>query len=198
MRTFYLFLVMLAISIVTGCASVPMTSLEEDSAAKQFQVSKYKSSIYLFRNEIRGGGFPFTVSIDDQIAGQTAANTFFKWEVAPGEHLIKSFAEDTSSILLIAKEGQAHFVRQKVKIGMWMPRSQLSEVTETEGKEAVNECKMVKSNFTQLEMAYSKSESIEVEKLKLQLEIEKLKLEQQKMKGLTTELIPSSIPAGKQ
>lgn len=186
----------LAVCIVTGCASVPMASLEEDSTAKQFQVSKEKSSIYLYRNESFGGAIPLTVSIDDQMSGQTAPYTFYKWEVAPGEHLIKSFAEDVSSLLLVAKAGQAHFVRQEVKMGMWMARSQLSEVSESEGKEAINECKMAKSNIAQVEKTYAKSDSNEVEKLKLQLEIEKLKLEQQKLKGAATE--PAPVAPGKQ
>lgn len=190
-------LFVLVVCIVTGCASVPMASLEEDSNAKQFQVAKEKSSIYLYRNENFGGAIPLTVSIDDQVSGQTAPYTFYKWEVAPGEHLIKSFAEDVSSLLLVAKAGQAHFVRQEVKMGMWTARSQLYEVSVSEGKDAINECKMAMSKINTVENNSAKSDSTDVEKLKLQLEIEKLKLEQQKLKSSVPEVV-SEISAGKQ
>ena len=185
--------------LLNGCASVPMASLEEDSAAKKYQVSKDKSMIYLFRNENFGGALPLTVSIDEQIAGQTAPYTYFVWEVVPGEHLIKSFAEDVSSLLLVAQPGKAHFVRQEVKMGMWMARSQLYEVSEKDGIDAVNECKMAKSNITGTDKVLSRTGTADdIEKLKLQLEMRKIELEQQKLKSTGTEKNSSTdIPVSK-
>lgn len=184
---FRIFLIIIVPSLflilLNGCASVPMASLEEDSIAKKYQVSNDKSMIYLFRNENFGGALPLTVSIDEQIAGQTAPYTYFVWEVIPGEHLIKSFAEDVSSLLLVAQPGKAHFVRQEVKMGMWMARSQLYEVSEQDGRDAVNECKMAKSNITRIDKALRKDDANEIEKMRLQLEIKKIELEQQKLKS---------------
>jgi len=146
MKKFIIILIAVFAGVVSGCATLPMASLEDDALAKRFVTAPDKSLIYLYRNELFGGAVPFQVSIDGQVAGQTIVNTFLKWDVPPGEHVIKSHSENPPSLLLVTKPGKAHFVRQEIKMGMWMPRSLLYEVSEQEGKAAINECKLVTSD----------------------------------------------------
>jgi hypothetical protein len=133
--------------LVAGCASVPMTSLDEDAKAKTFTTSPAKSSIYLYRNENFGGAIPLTVSLDGKMAGQTAAMTYFLWEVEPGSHEIGSHAENVSTLKFSTEAGKAYYVWQEVKMGMWMARSQLQQVDEATGRKAVLECKRAQSSF---------------------------------------------------
>jgi len=146
MKKFMIFLIAVFAGVVSGCATLPMASLEDDALAKRFVTAPDRSLIYLYRNEFFGGAVPFLVSIDGQVAGQTIVYTFFKWDVPPGEHVIKSHSENPPSLLLVTKPGKAHFVRQEIKMGVWMPRSLLYEVSEQEGIAAINECKLVKSD----------------------------------------------------
>ncbi|MBM4271050.1 MAG: DUF2846 domain-containing protein [Deltaproteobacteria bacterium] len=132
--------------IVSGCATIPVASSEDDALAKRFVADPDRSLIYLFRNEYFGAAIPMQVSIDGQVAGRTVAYSFFKWDVPPGEHVIKSFAENESSLSLVTKPGKVYFVRQEVKMGVWLPRSQLYEVNEQQGMAAINECKLVTSD----------------------------------------------------
>jgi hypothetical protein len=133
--------------LVSGCASVPMASLDDDAKAKTFTASPTKSSIYLYRNENFGGAIPLTVSLDGKMAGQTAAMTYFLWEVEPGGHEIGSHAENVSTLKLVTEAGKAYYVWQEVKMGLWMARSQLQQVDDATGRKAVAECKRAQSSF---------------------------------------------------
>jgi hypothetical protein len=143
----FLVVALLLASLLAGCASVPMTSAEDDARAKSFVVQKDKASIYVYRNESLGGAIPMTVSLNGKVAGQSGMQTFFLFEVEPGAHEVGSIAENTTSLKLQTEAGKAYYVWQEVKMGMWMARSQLQQVDEPAGRKAVLECKRVRSNF---------------------------------------------------
>ena len=144
---FLLTFVLLFTSFVTGCASVPMASLDADTNAKSFVVRTDKSNIYVYRNEVLGGAIPITVALDGKVAGQTAMQTYFLFEIDPGPHEVSSIAENVSTLKLDTQAGKAYFVWQEVKMGMWMARSQLQQVDEEKGRKGVAECKRAQSNF---------------------------------------------------
>ncbi len=133
--------------LLAGCASVPMTSMKEDSSAKEFKVDPAKSSIYVYRNENFGGAISMTVSLDGRVGGQTGPKTYFLWEVAPGEHEVGSIAENTVSLKLKTEAGKAYYIWQEVKMGFWMARSALHEVDEETARKAIAECKRAQSTF---------------------------------------------------
>ncbi len=143
----FLGVALLLLSIVSGCASVPMASSDEDAKAKSFTVPANKSSIYVYRNESFGGAIPMTVSLDGKLAGQSGPKTYFMWEVEPGSHEVASIAENTSTLKLNTEAGKVYYVWQEVKMGLWMPRSLLQEVDPETGKKGVAECKRAQSNF---------------------------------------------------
>ena len=140
---FALFLV----GVLSGCASVPMASLDEDVRAKTFTVREGKSNIYLYRNELFGGAIPMTVALDGKVAGQTGPQTYFMWEVDPGPHEVASHAENIITLKLNTEAGKAYYIWQEVKMGLWMARSQLHQVDEETGRKAVLECERAQSSF---------------------------------------------------
>lgn len=146
MKRIHIVLISALLIIFTGCATVPVASMEDDALAKRFVADPDRSLIYLYRNEFFGAAFSMPVTIDGQVAGKTIPFSFFKWDVPPGEHVIKSFAENESSLRVVTKPGKSHFVRQEIKMGVWQPRSQLYEVGEEQGVSAINECKLVTSD----------------------------------------------------
>jgi hypothetical protein len=137
----------LLIVLSGGCASVPMSSLDEDAAAKRFDVAPDKSNIYFYRDEEFGGAIAMPVALDGKVAGKTAANTYFLWIVEPGPHEITSLTENTATLKINAEAGRNHFVWQEVKMGMWTARSQLHEVSEEVGRKGVMECKRIAAQF---------------------------------------------------
>jgi len=144
---FSLYVLLLLASVVSGCASVPMASMDEDAKAKTFAVREGKANIYVYRNESFGGAIPLAVALNGKVAGQTGPKTYFLFEVDPGTHEVSSIAENTSTLKLDAAPGKSYYVWQEVKMGVWMARSQLQQVDEAAGKQAVAECKRAQANF---------------------------------------------------
>lgn len=147
-KLYYLIILFIFSTIIfTGCASVPMSSLDNDLLGKRFLAQNNKSNIYLYRNESMGGAVLLTISLDGKVAGQTAAQTYFLWEVDPGNHEVSSLAENVSTLNLATSPGKSYFIWQEIKMGMWTARSLLQEVDRETGEQAVNECKRAQSNF---------------------------------------------------
>jgi len=139
--------VVLIVATLSGCASVPMESIEKDAQAKKFVIDSSKANIYLYRNETFGGAIAMPVALDGKVAGKTGPKTFFHWQVKPGTHEISSLTENTAKITIDTQAGQNHYVWQEVKMGMWTARSVLHEVSPEKGMEGVNECKLLKSDI---------------------------------------------------
>jgi hypothetical protein len=130
---------------LSGCAAVPMASLDTDAKAKNFKPLPNKAAIFIYRNEVFGAAIPLAVSINGHTLGQTAAKTYFRVDVKPGPYTISSMSENVSQLELNAKTGRSYYVWQEVKMGMWAPGSHLQEVNEAVGQAGVNECKLIAS-----------------------------------------------------
>jgi hypothetical protein len=133
--------------LATGCATVPMASMDSDTTAKTFALKKDKSSIYLYRNELISGGVTMTVSLDGRVVGQTGPKTYFLLEVAPGLHEISSVSENVSTLNLNTEAGKSYYVWQEVKMGLWKARSVLQQVDGETGRKGVTECKLAQSIY---------------------------------------------------
>ena len=121
----------------TGCASVPLTSPELDEEAKAFRPVQGMSAIYLFRDENLGGAAPITISLDDQVAGQTAAWTYLRWVVPPGRHRLASYADNIALLEIVTEPGELYFVRHDIKLGLSHPRAELRVVDAERGRRGV-------------------------------------------------------------
>ncbi|WP_334186591.1 DUF2846 domain-containing protein [Noviherbaspirillum sp.] len=136
-----------AVVLSVGCASVQMASPEKDAAAKSFAVKADKANIYVYRNETMGAAVKMPVALNGKLIGDTAANTYIKLEVPPGEHTIVSKTENDSVLPLKAVAGKNYFVWQEVKMGMFAARSALQLVDESTGKAGVQECKLIQESY---------------------------------------------------
>lgn len=135
--------IVIAAILATGCASVQMASEEKDIAAKTFAVNQGKANIYVYRNETMGAAVKMPVALNGKLVGDTAAKTYMKLEVPPGEHTLLSKTENDAMVRVNAAAGKNYFVWQEVKMGMFAARSALQLVDEATGKAAVNECKLI-------------------------------------------------------
>ncbi len=129
--------------LLSGCASVPMAPLDQDSKAKDFSPIPNKASLYIYRNETFGAAIPMTVSVNGKALGQTAAQTYFRLNLSPGKYNVESHAENVSNLPLTTEAGKNYFVWQEVKMGMWMARSLLQQTDETTGRAGVMESKLI-------------------------------------------------------
>jgi hypothetical protein len=138
-------LIALVSSLFAGCASVPMESVERAAEAQKFNApSEGNSGLYIYRSGIFGGALKKDVWVDGECIGETAPNVFFYEEVeGDKEHKISTESEfSPNDLLLQAKSGMLYFIRQYIKMGVFVGGAGLELVNEEEGKKAVSDLKM--------------------------------------------------------
>ncbi len=137
---------------LSGCASVPMASLEQDEKAKDFIPIPERAALFIYRHENFGGAIPMSVMVNSKALGQTAAKTYFRLNVLPGKYSVESHAENVSTLPLTLEAGKNYFVWQEVKMGLWMARTQLQQTDEAVGRAAVSECKLIATTVSENEV----------------------------------------------
>lgn len=136
----------LSFAVLTGCASVPMESPEKDQALKTFATpAAGQAGLYIFRDSMLGAALKKTVKIDDEVIGETAANTYFYRLISPGRHVLATESEfSDNSLELNAVGGKNHYVRQSIKMGLFVGGAKLTEVSEAEGQKAVSNTELAR------------------------------------------------------
>ncbi len=132
--------------LLTGCASVPMGSIEDDLALKQFTLpAEDKAGLYIYRDSFVGQALKKTVSLDGQVIGETANEVYFYQAISPGQHTISTESEfSDNSLTFNAVVGKNYFAEQYIKMGVFVGGADLRLVSEIEGMKAVKECKLAK------------------------------------------------------
>ena len=131
---------------MAGCATVPMAPTADDQLRKQFSApSEGKSGLYIYRNSNFGSALKKMLYLDEQEIGETAPMTYFYREVSPGQHKLSTQSEFGKNDLIIkTDQGMNYFVRQYIKMGVFVGGSNLELVQEEEGKKGVSECNLAK------------------------------------------------------
>lgn len=143
----------MAALFVSACASVPMASQEDSSQAKSFAPPPAgQAGLYIYRASGPGTALKKDIWIDDKCVGESAPNVFF-FETVTGnqEHTISTESEfSPNSLKLTTASGGLYFVRQYIKMGVFVGGANLEVVSEAEGKKAVQNLEMaVKGTCTQ-------------------------------------------------
>lgn len=151
-----LVLVTLATSVLVGCASVPMESAETSDMAKQFNPpSDGNAALYIYRSGSFGAALKKDVWVDGKCIGETAPNVFFLEEVqGDAEHKISTESEfSPNDLLLLTERGKNYFVRQYLKLGVFVGGAGVELVDEESGKAAVQKLRMAKKGKCSGEVA---------------------------------------------
>lgn len=138
----------LAILFLSGCASVPMESLEQSDAAKEFSApASDRAGLYVYRSGSFGGALKKDIWIDGECIGESAPNVFFYKEVqGDKEHTISTESEFSPNDLPVATVGgKNYFIQQYMKMGVFVGGAGLKLVDEEVGKKAIKKLKMAKT-----------------------------------------------------
>ncbi len=142
-RFFVLSTSVLALGLATGCASVDMADASQDAQRKTFTAPVDKAGIYVYRNENFGAAIKMPVTVDGQVIGRTAANTYLYKEVTPGKHKLESLTEGSENKLEVdVQAGTLTYIWQEVKMGMWAAASKLHLVSPEQGQKGVRDSKL--------------------------------------------------------
>jgi Protein of unknown function (DUF2846) len=141
-------LIALASSLFAGCASVPMASKEDSNKAKAFNLpSGENAGLYIYRAGGLGGALKKDVWIDDKCVGETAPNMFFYETVKGGEeHKISTESEfSPNDLVLKTDSGKNYFVKQYLKMGVFVGGANLELVDEDKGKKDIAKLELAKN-----------------------------------------------------
>jgi hypothetical protein len=133
-------LIGLVLSLFAGCASVPMEGGDKTASVKEFSPpTDGNAGLYIYRSGTFGGALKKDVWVDGVCVGETAPNVFFYKEVQGNqEHKISTESEFSPNDLLIqTRSGRNYFIRQYIKMGLFVGGANLELVNEAEGKKAV-------------------------------------------------------------
>jgi Protein of unknown function (DUF2846) len=124
-----------------------MESKEASEAAKRFgPPSPGNAGVYVFRSGSFGGALKKDVWINGECVGETAPNVFFFKEVRGGEeHKVSTESEFSPNDLLVkVTAGVNYFVRQFIKMGLFVGGAGLELVSEEEGKKEIAKLELAK------------------------------------------------------
>lgn len=133
--------------LLTGCASVEMASKAESAKAKEFNPpAQGNAGVYIYRNSFMGRTLKKDIWIDGKCIGESAPDVFFYTEVEGG----KNYKVDTESefspntLELMFEDGKNYFIRQFIKIGVFVGGAGLEQIDEEQGKTDVAKLEMAK------------------------------------------------------
>jgi len=139
--------VILLSALFTGCASVKMESKEDSAKAKQFaQPQAGNSGLYTYRDSFVGKALKKDIWIDGKCVGESAPDVFFYTEVVGGkEHSISTESEfSPNTMMLLVEAGKNYFIRQYIRMGVFVGGAGLELIPEEQGKAAVAKLELAK------------------------------------------------------
>ena len=131
--------------LVSGCASVDLASKAESARAKEFNPpSQGNAGVYVYRDSFVGKALKKDVWIDGKCIGETAPDVFFYTEVEGGKkHKVDTESEFSPNTLeLMFEAGKNYFIRQFIKMGVFVGGAGLEQIPEEQGKTAVSKLEM--------------------------------------------------------
>ena len=131
--------------LFSGCASVQMASKAESAKAKEFNApSQGNAGVYLYRNSFVGKALKKDLWIDGKCIGESAPDVFFYTEIEGGKlHKIDTESEFSPNTLeLMLEAGRNYFVRQFIKMGVFIGGAGVEQIPEVQGKADVTKLEM--------------------------------------------------------
>lgn len=133
--------------LISGCASVDMAPTAESGKAKQFNSpSQGTAGVYIYRDSSFGSALKKDIWIDGKCIGESAPNVFFYAEVEGGKHhSVDTESEFSPNTLdLMFEAGKNYFIRQFIKLGLFVGGAGLEPVPEEQGKMAIAKLELAK------------------------------------------------------
>jgi len=122
-----------------------MAPASQDASMKTFAAPpEGKAGVYIYRNSLAGQALKKNLYLDGEFVGESANKTYFYQQVEPGEHTVSTESEFSDNALtFIAEAGLNHFIRQYIKMGVFVGGANLEVVSEDEGKKGVLSSRLV-------------------------------------------------------
>jgi hypothetical protein len=133
--------VILSSALLGGCASVPLASTAENATAKSFPAPESgKAGLYVYRDSFVGKALKKDVYLDGRCLGETADRVYFYQQISASQpHTLGTESEfSPNNLTLNVAPGKNYFVRQYIKMGVFVGGAGLEQVPESEGMRVVS------------------------------------------------------------
>ena len=119
MRRIYLqlVLVVVALTVLDGCAYRRAAPEQVDAAMKEFPTRADAATIYVYRTIYDRRERGTTLFIDGQLVGNTRSGTYFRLDVVPARHVLHGASLDAGELAIYARPGHIYYVRHEVVAG---------------------------------------------------------------------------------
>jgi hypothetical protein len=140
------FVAAVGLAVLSGCASVPMDTPQADAALKTFAApSGDQAGLYIYRDSFAGQALKKTVTLDGVAIGETANRTYFHRLITPGNHVVGTESEfSDNNINLLAVAGQNYYLRQSIKMGVFVGGAKLEVIPEATAQAHLQKCELAK------------------------------------------------------
>lgn len=108
-----------------------------ETQARLLQPVPDKAVIYLLRDRGDIWRFGIRVLLDGRDMGTTSPNTYFRWEVSPGRHVIVSDTDAPAVLELDTQPGGLYYVWQDINVGFLRSESRLEQVNAYTAKQTM-------------------------------------------------------------
>ncbi|MDU8886994.1 hypothetical protein RXV94_12565 [Yeosuana sp. MJ-SS3] len=141
------------IFLLLGCASTTQYAQHSDSNKNGNNYNnETMAQIYVLRPSSFGSAITFKIYEGEKFIGELGPKSYLSWQVDPaiGEIKVISKSENYSMLLVTPEVGKTYFIKQKVKMGWIMARTDLEWLTEKEALDMLKKLKAPKTpNFIQ-------------------------------------------------
>jgi len=145
-------LIVLSLSVMffSGCSTVPLEPKEMSESAKSFNSPpENKAGLYVYRDSFVGQALKKDIWVDNECLGKTSNKVFF-YKTIDGnkEHKLSTESEfSANSLSLKTQSGKNYFVRQYIKMGVFVGGANLEIVEEEKAKEAISNLDLAKKGL---------------------------------------------------
>jgi len=142
--------VVLSIMFFSGCSTVPLELKEMSESAKAFNTPpEGKAGLYIYRDSFIGQALKKDIWIDKKCLGETANDVFFYKDIeGDKEHKLSTESEfSANDISIQTKSGKNYYVRQYIKMGVFVGGAGLEVVEEKKAQENIKNLDMAKQGI---------------------------------------------------
>jgi hypothetical protein len=138
MKSKSVLVVLAAVLVFAGCATTEQYVAFPDQSVEVEDPDRGR--IYVVRPDFMGSAVQMNVTADDTLIGTTTGGGYLCWETVPGMVTITGHAEVDDSIDLSIQRGKAYYIYQAMRMGVWVARNELIELSTEKGKEYLESC----------------------------------------------------------
>jgi hypothetical protein len=91
-----------------------------------------------------GTAVSLSVSDGGNPIGKTGPGGYLCWEREPGDVIVSSSSENTSRVSLPVRAGTVHYILHHLRMGMWIPGTELEVIDIEKGTNTLRKCKPAK------------------------------------------------------